>query len=722
MEIPQSSSDVSRVEEPTTVVLAPVPPQIDVVACRVAANLVSAPYALLQVAAEDEAGGRSGAMPAGMAELVESLGEYVVATRETLVVNELRRHRWRVRPTGIPREGTAAVVGVPIWWEGKVIGSLCVADRRPRSWSDRDVAVLEEYSLLLSSEVAGRSERAERRSLENRLRMLQTAVENMQLGVTVTDADGRIIYTNPAEAAMHGYGVNELLGRPGRMLGSPELRRVRDGSAVGATTSWTRESVNIRKDGSRFPVLLWSDKVVGAQGEYLGMVTCSEDLTEKKVAEQTIREFALRDPLTDLPNRLHFLERLQHAIHRSRHDREFRFAVLFLDLDRFKLVNDSLGHVAGDELLVAVSRRLQSCIHPADSLARFGGDEFAILVEGISGMTDAEQMAERIQAELAVPVTVKGHEVFTSASIGIVLDDAATDHAAHVWRSADVAMYRAKVSGTGRFAVFDEAMHDEAVAKLAFETDLRRAVEREELYLEYQPVVDLKGGGIVGFEALLRWQHPERGVAHPTAMIPVAEETGLIHSIGDWVLSRAADQLGEWRGHFTSLPRLWMGVNLSGKQLANPDLIACVRRSLAGFDEPGALKLEITESSIVENSGAALETLQQLKGLGAQLYLDDFGTGYSSLSYLHRLPVDALKIDRSFVSEVDREAKHAQLVRTIVHFARSAKLAVVGEGVVSPAQLAFLRSLGCDLAQGYYFARPLPADEAEELLKRGPTW
>jgi diguanylate cyclase (GGDEF)-like protein/PAS domain S-box-containing protein len=614
-----------------------------------------------------------------------------------------------------------AFLGIPITLRGGALSAcLYVTDPGPRAWSAKQRAALHDQAEVLRGELELRLEAEERRALENLVRMLGKAVENMQLGVTITDLEGRINYTNPAEARMHGYEVAELVGQHARILGPPELCRAMEPSEVQEASSWTRESINVRRDGSRFPVLLWSDMVTDADGRCIGFVTCSEDITERKRAQEALREFALRDPLTGLPNRVYFLERLTHAIQRARRSSDFQFGVLFLDLDRFKVVNDSLGHHVGDELLGVIASRLLGCLRPVDTIARFGGDEFALLLEGISGVDDAIRIAQRVQQSLSSPVVLDGYELFTSASIGIVMSSPSIDQPEYLWRSADMAMYRAKANGTGRFEIFDRAMHADALARLQMETDLRRALENDEFQLHYQPIVDLQTGGVTGFEALLRWEHPLQGMVFPTEVIRVAEETGLIHRLGEWVFFEACRQLRSWKEAGGILKDLTVGVNLSTKQLSQPDLVERVRAALEETGvPPHALKLEITETAIVENSEDAVERLRLLRASGVQLLMDDFGTGYSSLSYLHRLPLDALKIDRSFISRLVRGDKHVQLVETILQLARSVNLKVVAEGVSTPDQLELLRELGCDFGQGFLFSKAIPASEVEAYLRSG---
>jgi diguanylate cyclase (GGDEF)-like protein/PAS domain S-box-containing protein len=448
----------------------------------------------------------------------------------------------------------------------------------------------------------------------------------------------------------------------------------------------------------------------------------AEEVTERKRVEERLLHDALHDVLTGLPNRLFFMERLAQAMARARRRSGETFAVLFMDLDRFKLVNDSLGHPAGDELLGGVARRLLGCLRPSDTVARFGGDEFAVLLEDLAGPAGATRVAERIQEAVATPFTLGGYEVFTGVSIGIALPSGLEDKPEELLQNADTAMYRAKSSRTARYEVFDWGMHAELLERLQTEMGLRRAVEREEFRLHYQPIVSLRTGRIAGFEALLRWEHPERGLVAPAEFMDVAEETGLILPIGRWVLAEACRTLRAWQEEFPGTP-LSVSVNLSVRQLRQEGLADEVRAILAetGAD-PRCLKLEITESVIMEKSETAAASLEALRAMGVQLHMDDFGTGYSSLSYLHRLPLHALKVDRSFVGRMDTDFRTGQLVRTIIPLAHTLGLAVVAEGVETASALGILRGLRCEYAQGYHFSLPLEAAGVRALLASDPRW
>jgi diguanylate cyclase (GGDEF)-like protein len=435
------------------------------------------------------------------------------------------------------------------------------------------------------------------------------------------------------------------------------------------------------------------------------------------------RHAAFHDALTNLPNRALLAENLKFVIERARQHRDYQFAVLFLDLDRFKNVNDSLGHSIGDQLLITMARRLESCIREVDMVARLGGDEFAILLDGIPTQAEATNMAQRIQEKLLSPFNISGHEVFTSTSIGIALSSTGYDHPENMLRDADTAMYRAKAQGKACYEVFDKGMHTHAVYLLQMENDLRRAIDREELRVYYQPIVALENGQLSGFEALIRWQHPERGFINPADFIPLAEDTGLIVPLGLWILKRACQQLRQWQWHSPANRSLFMSVNLSGKQVAVPSLVSDIKKILDETSiDPKHLKLEITESAVMENAEMAARLLKRLKALGVQLSIDDFGTGYSSLSYLHRFPVNTLKIDRSFVGRIGEAAENIEIVRTVISLAENMGMEVVAEGVETLSQLTQLRKLKCQFGQGYLFSRPVDAASVSDWISKKPHW
>jgi len=440
-----------------------------------------------------------------------------------------------------------------------------------------------------------------------------------------------------------------------------------------------------------------------------------------RVLEETKEHFrhaAFQDSLTGLPNRAMFTELLKAEIESSKRRCEHMFAVLFLDLDRFKNINDSLGHTHGDLLLVAFAERLERTLRPIDTLARFGGDEFAILLSGMSDATDAVRVAQRIQDELSQPFVLDKNSAFATASIGIALSSSGYDRPDDILRDADIAMYRAKENGKARYEVFDHDMHASAVSRLQLESDLRQAIERNEFCVYYQPIVSLETGRLAGFEALVRWNHPRRGLVSPADFIPVAEETGLIVPIGEWVLNEACARVRQWQIDSPSHRSLSLSVNLSARQVAQPDLLNRIKEALENSKlNSHCLKLEITESVVMENAEAAAQMFKQLRSLGVQLSIDDFGTGYSSLSYLHRFPLNYLKIDRSFVSRLTTDNDNA-IVRTISTLARNLGMEVIAEGIETEEQFQQLKMLGCEYGQGYLFSRPVANEGVDHLLSQ----
>jgi diguanylate cyclase (GGDEF)-like protein len=445
--------------------------------------------------------------------------------------------------------------------------------------------------------------------------------------------------------------------------------------------------------------------------------------TELHQSKEHFRHAAFHDSLTGLPNRAFLTEKLKSTIERAEGQEGYQFAVLFLDLDRFKNINDSLGHTIGDQLLITIARRLENSIRETDMVARLGGDEFAILLEGIKTPAETIYMSERVEKELTAPFMLSGHEVFTTTSIGIALSTTGYQHPEDILRDADTAMYRAKASGKACYQVFDKDMHARAVNLLRLETDLRRAIEREEFLVYYQPIVALESGQVAGFEALARWQHPELGFIAPAEFISAAEDTRLIIPLGLWVLRQACRQMAQWHWQSPANRKLIISVNLSGKQFTQPDLVEQIKAILEETHlDPSCLKLEITESVVMEDAEAAIAMLVGMKALGVRLSIDDFGTGYSSLSYLHRFPVDTLKIDRSFVSQISVSGDNAEIVRTIKTLATNLGMEVVAEGVETLEQLRRLSELECEYGQGFLFSRAVDREEAGSLIQAKPQW
>ncbi|HYY96234.1 MAG TPA: EAL domain-containing protein, partial [Pyrinomonadaceae bacterium] len=582
--------------------------------------------------------------------------------------------------------------------------------------------------MLLVAKVSRLAERARSenalRESEERFRLLVEGVNDY--AIIMLDPAGRVASWNAGAERIKGYSAEEIVGEHcSRFFPEEDVRAgepERELHLAAAEGRHEAEGWRVRKDGTRF----WANVVMTAlrdeAGGLRGFAKVTRDVTERKLIEERLLHDALHDGLTGLANRALFMDRLGQSVERAKRHRDYSFAVFFLDLDRFKLVNDSLGHLAGDRLLVEVGRRLRSCLRAGDTVARLGGDEFTILLDDIKDAGDAVRMAERAQSKLSKPFDLDGHEVFVSASVGIALSAMDYSRPEDILRDANTAMHGAKSNGKASYQVFDATMHDRALAMLRLETDLRRAAERGEYRLHYQPIVSLASGRLTGFEALVRWQHPERGLLYPEEFLALAEETGLIIQIDRWVLREACRQIRAWQERFPSEPHLCVSVNLSARHFSAPNLLGHVEAVLqeSGLDA-GCLKLEITESVLMSEADAVTRTLAQLKALGIELQLDDFGTGYSSLSYLHRFPVGALKIDRAFVSRIGPSGANSEIARAIATMAHSLGMGVVGEGVETEEQLAELKAMGCECAQGNFFAEPLDAAAAESLMTSAPT-
>ncbi|MDJ1172597.1 bifunctional diguanylate cyclase/phosphodiesterase [Roseofilum capinflatum] len=501
-----------------------------------------------------------------------------------------------------------------------------------------------------------------------------------------------------------------------------------------ASRTALQETLNGEKDfNSEFRVL-WPDGTVryieahaivqrDAQGQALRMIGVNLDISDRKQAEEQLIYSVLHDKLTDLPNRTLLTNRLELSIQRAQRSPTYHFAVLFLDLDQFKVINDSLGHLVGDQLLLIVAQKLQRIIRPTDLAARLGGDEFVILIEQIPDLPAIVHVAERLLAEFNQATAIDGHTVFITTSIGIVWGTNTYTEASDLLRDADIALYRAKAKGRNRYEIFDVEMHVQAVKRMTLEHDLRVAIARQEFMTYYQPIVDLKTRQLTGFESLIRWQHPMQGFISPTHFIPIAEETGLIVSISQWVLQSACEQVARWQRQFPNLENLRISINLSGQDLRQPNLVETIRQTLTQAQLPAtSLTLEITESLLIENIETTINLLKQLRNLGIRISIDDFGTGYSSLSYLYNLPADYLKIDQSFVGKMQPGEKNYKIVQAVVSLSDQLQLGAIAEGIEMEEQLAWLKALGCELGQGYLFSRPLTPTAATDLLATGRTF
>jgi len=572
-----------------------------------------------------------------------------------------------------------------------------------------------------------------RRRLAERDQLFQLITENAADMIAVVDGTGQRIYNSPAYQHVLGYSAEELKSTSSiEQIHPDDLQRVLEAAHKARSTGQgQRLEYRIRhKDGSWRILESTASAVQNAKGKTEKLVIVNRDISERKRAEEMLAHSAFHDGLTNLPNRALFLDRLQRALVLSKRHTDYKFAVLFIDVDEFKVFNDSLGHKVGDEVLVQIGLRLTTSLREVDTisrpqvgqpqkddtLARLGGDEYTILLEDIRNPSDAIRVAERLQSKLAVPFTVQGYEIVVNVSIGIALSNAACAHAEDLLRDANIAMFRAKRAGKARCEVFDTAMHDGAVRRLELETELRKGLELGEFRTHYQPIISLKTGRITGFEALARWQHGDR-LLSPAAFIAVADETGLIIPMNRILLREACEQLGSWQAQFPAEPPLSMSVNITSKEFAHPNLAKGIAETLrqTGLN-PANLQLEITETIAMGDPEKAACVLSELKALGVRLSLDDFGTGYSSLSRLQQFPVDSLKIDRAFISQMDSDAESHKIVQVIIMLAQTLDLVTVAEGTETEEQVNQLKTLDCGFAQGYYFSKPADHLAISDLL------
>ncbi len=557
-------------------------------------------------------------------------------------------------------------------------------------------------------------------ALEESERRFKSAFNYAPIGIALVAPDGRCLKANEALTKILGYTDEEFLDLELQTLIYPHDMRaaLRDIRSVtrGSHPSCQMEHRFQHKGGN----VVWAEWSLSKSGDTnsgANLIFQLQDITAKKRAEEKLQYDANHDSLTALPNRMYFIQRLEAALERKKKEAKYHVSVLFIDLDRFKYVNDSLGHLAGDQLLVAIAARLRDSMRPPDIVARLGGDEFVILVEGRFFNEEVTQIADRIQRQFRRPYTVNEREVYSSASIGILHAGEGHLTAEDMMRDADTAMYHAKRSGKARHEVFDEAMHVNAKETLQLETDLRRAIENSEISVYYQPIYRLSDRQIIGIESLARWVHPEMGEIEPERFVMLAEEIGWIDSLGEAVLAKAATETACLFRSPDRPAELKLSVNISSKQFARPQLVPRIKQILDTIRFPlNCLKLEITESVIIAYQERAVEMLHHLRGLGIEVDIDDFGTGYSNLSYLVRLPISTLKIDRSFVSSIKEKGANAEIVKTIISLARNLGLKVVAEGIETESQAEALMSFGCERGQGYLFSKPLPISELIEMI------
>jgi diguanylate cyclase (GGDEF)-like protein/PAS domain S-box-containing protein len=654
--------------------------------------------------------------------------------------SEARHYRWTVIvPERFKAQCEAGMARYRDTGHGPYIDSHVVLDLPAVCKDGEEITVeiaLSPISLSHNMENRGRLVLAiirdvtERKEVEKALKeseeRFRSLVQNTSDIITILDADGIIRYVSPAVERVTGYKPEEQIGTNAFGSVHPDHREQALGIfAEALKRPGLHPPLEFRvphKDGS----WRYLEHVVNNlldDPAVRGVVVNSWDITERKALEEQLRHQAFHDPLSGLPNRALFMDRLEHALARANR-RGDKVAVLFTDLDNFKIINDSLGHEIGDQLLLAVAERLKACLRPEDTAARLGGDEFTILVEEVNGVSDAVRVAERIAESLQRPFAPGQYKVFFTTSIGIALSSPLQEQPADLLRHADLAMYRAKHKGKARYEVFEPSMGTDALERLRLENDLRRALERKEFKVYYQPIVTLEGGRITGAEALVRWEHPTRGLLLPEVFLTVAEDTGLIVRIGEEVLREACHQARAWQERYPSVPPLTVSVNLSPRQFFRPELVAEI---LAETDiYPGSLQLEITEGIITSNGlHSANNTLRNLKDQGVQLAVDDFGMGYSSLSYLKRFPVDFSKIDRSFIAglgqNTDGASKDAQIVSAMIDLTHALGMKAIAEGVETSEQLAQLRDIGCDFGQGNYFSEPLPSEALAGILEANLT-
>jgi diguanylate cyclase (GGDEF)-like protein/PAS domain S-box-containing protein len=600
-------------------------------------------------------------------------------------------------------------------------GTLDFKTRLNSNWDDEVGELVVWFNSFVES-LAARQESDQR--LGESEERYALAVSGANDGLWDWDLGKNEIYLSPRWKQILGHQENEIGNSPDEWFGRihPDCRaevEAKLGAHLQRKTPHFESEHRLRhKDHTYRWVLARGLAIFHNDGRAYRMAGSHSEITIRKQAEEKLRHDAFYDSLTGLPNRALFSERLKRAILRNQRNPSAQFAILFLDLDQFKLVNDSLGHNFGDILLQEVGIRLQESMRATDTIARLGGDEFGILMEDFKDIRNVTQTADRIQNMLSKPINLNSNDMITSASIGIMMNSPEYNSPGEYLRDADTAMYRAKARGKARYEIFDQTMRDQILLRIKLETDLRRAIDRQELELYYQPIVHLKNQKILGFEGLLRWPHPEKGFISPEIFIPIAEETGLILQLGNWVMQEAAKQLVIWQSEFPYLSKLQMNVNLSGKQLIHPELINQIKWVVnQNCVKPGRLNMEVTESDIIYETETAIAVLNQIKDLGVKIQMDDFGTGYSSLSYLHQFPFDVIKIDRSFIMGMTQDPSKISLVRTIILMANELRKETVAEGIETLEELKILADLGCNYGQGFFISKAINAAAATAFLR-----
>jgi diguanylate cyclase (GGDEF)-like protein/PAS domain S-box-containing protein len=580
---------------------------------------------------------------------------------------------------------------------------------------------LEKINAELQIEIAERQFIQESLKIsEERLESILGAIEDVVWSMDETMS--KTLYLNAAVERIYGYPMLDFFADPHLWLKviHPEDRgRLKNiTQTLLSTGSFNEEYQILRLDQEVRWVCNQGHYVYDRDGKLLRIDGIVRDITAQKKAQQQLVHDALHDSLTNLPNRPLFMERVRQAINHSKRNPKYLFAVMFIDLDRFKMINDSLGHIVGDQFLQSIAKLLASCLRGGDTVARLGGDEFTILVNDMKEPNEAMMIAERILNKFLHPIEIGDQSIFGSVSIGIVINNREYETSDNLLRDADIAMYRAKSLGKGRYTIFDKEMYEQNLKTIQLDNDLRYALERQEFELYYQPIVHLSSEKLAGFEALIRWHHPERGLVSPIEFIPIAEETGAIIAIGDWVLNQACQQISIWQSQFLEAKSLKMSINLTCQQIREKNLVEKLDRVLATTGIDGStIRLEITESSMMDQGEETIAKLEELRARNIQLSIDDFGQGYSSLSYLHRFPVNTLKIDRTFVELMSSGGQNLEIIRTIILLAHTLNMSVVAEGVETHEQMSTLRQLGCEYAQGYFFSRPIIAADAEKVIK-----